>query len=111
MTAPFYELLKDNVAFYWDEELEQEFCDLKKRLADSIPLTFFYVRPDVQTYLTTDASGDGISAVLIKKCQLTGIDKPVYFLSRKLSAVEQPYSATEKEFVAVLWGIERLLIE
>ena len=60
------------------------------------------------TYLTTDASGYGISAVLSQTDAATGEEHPIFFLSRKLSDLERTYSVSEKEFLAVLWSIERL---
>jgi hypothetical protein len=108
LTAPFCELLKNNVPFQWTPELQEKFCALKSCLSEAIPLKFFDICPTVPTFVTCDASGDGISAVLSQTCPDSGVEKPTYFLSRKLSATEKTYSATEKEFLAVLWGIERL---
>lgn len=107
ISAPLFDLLRDNVQFIWTEELEGVFRLLKSRLLKCVPLKFFDTHPSTPTFVTTDASGDGIAAVLTQQ-DSTGTEKPVYYLSRKLSSVEQTYSATEKEFLAVLWGVERL---
>ena len=77
-------------------------------LTNALPLAFFDTNFSTPTILTTDASGYGISAVLSQKSPETGIEQPVYYLSRKLSDNEKAYSATEKEFLAVLWACERL---
>jgi len=108
ISSPLYELLKDNVPFLWTDELEQVFVSLKQSLLSCVPLKFFDTNPSVPTYLTTDASGEGIAAVLTQHCEASAMEKPVFYLSRKLSPAEQKFSATEKEFLAVLWAVERL---
>lgn len=107
ISSNLYELLKDNVHFTWTDVHQREFEKLKLALQNFVPLTFFDCDIRTETFLTTDASGYGISAVLSQK-DSNGVERPVYFLSRKLSDNEKVYSATEKEFLAVLWGVERL---
>ena len=108
ISSSLYDLLKDNITFTWTDVHQKDFENLKSCLANYIPLAFF--NPDLQTatYLTTDASGYGISAVLSQTDAATGEEHPIFFLSRKLSDLERTYSVSEKEFLAVLWSIERL---
>lgn len=101
------DLLKDGSKFEWTDTHQSEFDLVKKRLAECVPLAFYDPNPETKTYLTTDASGLGISAYL-SQVNSAGEEKPVYFLSRKLSSNECAYSVSEKEFLAVLWGAERL---
>ena len=108
ISASLCNLLKDNTTFRWTDVHQAEFQLLKQRLSDAVPLAFYDSDVDTPTYLTTDASGYGISAVLTQVCKETKVEKPVYFLSRKLSENEKSYSASEKEFLPVLWSIERL---
>ena len=53
--------------------------------------------------LNTDASGEGLGAVVpqgtIEK------DLPVAFANRTLNRAEKNYSTTEKELLAIVWGI------
>lgn len=53
--------------------------------------------------MTTDASGEALGAVLSQGD--IGTDKPVAFASRTLNASERKYSTTEREFLAIVWGI------
>lgn len=108
ISSTLYDLLKDHAVFTWTEGHEMEFQLLKQCLADHVPLAFYDSDVNTQTFLTTDASGHGISAVLSQVCKRTNEEKPVYFLSRKLSENERSYSVSEKEFLAVLWATERL---
>lgn len=55
--------------------------------------------------LRTDASEDGIGAVLL---QLENDEKlPVAYASRKLQGREQSYAVIEKECLAVVWGVQK----
>lgn len=55
--------------------------------------------------LRTDASEDGIGAVLL---QLENDEKlPVAYASRKLQDREQSYAVIEKECLAVVWGVQK----
>ncbi|CAC5391313.1 unnamed protein product [Mytilus coruscus] len=53
-----------------------------------------------------DASPVGLGAILSQK-QSDGNFRPVTFASRTLTDVEQRYSQTEREALAVVWGCER----
>lgn len=108
ISSSLYDLLKENVPFSWQDKHQEEFDTLKNRLSNCLPLAFYDSDINTPTFLTTDASGYGISAVLSQRCNRTNEEKPVYFLSRKLSDTEKSYSASEKEFLAVLWSIEKL---
>ena len=108
LCAPLYDLLKSNTSFVWSEKCQADFVKLKSVLADFVPLAFYDSDVNTPTFLTTDASGYGISAVLTQISKETGEERPVYFLCRKLTENEQAYSVSEKEFLAVLWSVERL---
>ena len=107
-SSSLYDLLKDNVSYQWTDIHQKEFEELKLKLANCVPLTYFDPCASTSTFLTTDASGYGIAAVLTQVSQEDGKEKPVCFISRKLSEAEQKYSVSEKEFLAVLWSCERL---
>lgn len=53
-------------------------------------------------YIQTDASITGIGAVIYQ--EENGIEHPIAFTSR---THERKYSVTEKEFLAVMFGIEK----
>ena len=56
--------------------------------------------------LFTDESNNAIRGILLQK-EGVGI-KPVYYVSRPLTAAELKYSITEKEAFALVWAIEKL---
>ena len=58
-----------------------------------------------ETILRTDASGTGLGAVL---SQLEGtVERPVPFLSRRLSDVETRYHSNELECSALVWALKK----
>ncbi|KAK3767536.1 hypothetical protein RRG08_003968 [Elysia crispata] len=55
--------------------------------------------------LRTDASNDGIGAVLMQEHD--GKPYPVSYGSKKLTAAERNYSTVEKECLAIVWGVKK----
>ena len=55
----------------------------------------------------TDASENGLGIVL-SQVGADGEEHPVLFLSKKLNETEKRYGTTEKECLALVWGIKKL---
>ena len=100
IAAPLHKLLKKDVAYEWSGVHEQAFQTLKGKLVSPPVLKY----PDFNRsfILTTDASGEGLGAVLSQGD--LGKDLPVAFASRTLNQAEN-YSTTEKELLAIVWGM------
>ncbi|UYV62028.1 K02A2.6-like [Cordylochernes scorpioides] len=73
--------------------------DLKLQLTSAPCLRYFDPKLDIE--ITTDASSNGLGAVL----QQQGV--PITFLSTALSAAQKKYSQIEKELLAVYFGCKR----
>lgn len=69
-----------------------------------------YFDAEKETELTTDASPTGLSAILAQRSKTTGENRVVAYISRTLTPVEQRYSQTEREALAIVWAVERLHI-
>ena len=69
-----------------------------------------YFDKDKNTEVVTDASPFGLSAILSQHTPGLNDRKIVAYVSRSLTSVEQKYSQTEKEALAIVWAIERLHI-
>jgi hypothetical protein len=54
--------------------------------------------------LTTDASNEGIGAIL-SQGQI-GKDFPIAYSSRNVNKAERNYTTSEKELLAIVWGIK-----
>lgn len=98
---PLHRLLRKDVQFEWDDDCQFAFKKLIEIISQDITLQY----PDFTKtfYLTTDASNFGIGAVLSQ--ENNGYDRPVAFISRSLNSAERNYSTTEKECLAIVWGV------
>ena len=89
----------------WTDSLLKSFNWLKQALVTAPILVF--PRFDRPFFLQTDASGVGISGVLLQF--IDGLFRPVAFCSKKLSITERGYSATERELLAIVYAHEQFL--
>ena len=66
-----------------------------------------YYNPEQRTVLTVDASPVGLGAIL-SNVDAQGSIHNVAYASRSLSKVEQKYSQTEREALAVVLGVRKI---
>ncbi|KAL8586472.1 hypothetical protein ACOMHN_050067 [Nucella lapillus] len=90
----------------WSDECQEAFDKLKQALVSHPVL----ILPDhgQQFVLRTDASGQGLGAVLLQERE--GILQPVSYASKKLSDAEKRYHTIEQECLAVVWGIRKFIL-
>ena len=82
----------------WTGEQENSFQTLKDTLTSDTIMAYF--DPSKETELWVDASPIGLAAILSQE------NKIVSYASRALSPTEQRYSQTERECLAIVWGVE-----
>ena len=104
ITSPLRELTKKNAHFEWTEKHQNAFNDLTQALSSAQCLAYF--DKDKITYVTVDASPVAVSAILSQKTKDKNDEKVVAYASRALTDVEKRYSQTEKEALAIIWGVE-----
>ena len=101
-TAELYRLAENKLAktVTWTDELVKKFTVLKEALVVAPILKF----PNFEKPFTiqTDASGYAFAGVLLQDSD--GILAPISFASRKLTATEQRYSASEREMLAIIYS-------
>ena len=106
ITSPLSDVVKKGSPnkVEWTEAAERALSTVKERLASQPILKL----PDMSKTFTlrTDASGQGLGAVLLQECD--GKKFPVRYASRKLTKCEQAYATVEKECLAVVWGVQQL---
>lgn len=104
IAKPLTNLTKKNCHILWNEGTNQVFNILRDRLSTKPVLA----HPDFSKsfVLTTDASGYAISAILSQN-HGTG-EHPIAYANRQLNNAEQNYSSTERECLAVVWGIKHI---
>ena len=100
---PLNRLLRKDVKFKWEEEEESAFHNLKARPKKAPILTY----PDFskEFFLACDASNVGIGAVLLQKGEKRLM--PLAYASRTLNSAERSYRVTEKESLAVIFGLRK----
>uniref|UniRef100_H3A4B4 Gypsy retrotransposon integrase-like protein 1 n=1 Tax=Latimeria chalumnae TaxID=7897 RepID=H3A4B4_LATCH len=99
LAEPLISLTCQDVIFNWDNALQTAFDQLKSCLTSTSVLVF----PDFNKPFSihTDASDSGLGAVLMQPDD-SGHDHVIAYASRS----EKIYSATEKECLAMIWGLE-----
>jgi len=115
IARPLIELTKKYARFNWTSEHQKAFETLKERLA-TIPMLGF---PDRNKgyRLYTDASASCIGAVLCQECEdedsiIPGMpnERPIHFLSHKLSPSLQKCSTVVKECFALKFALDKLSV-
>ena len=98
ITAPLRNFTKSDQPWTWTSSEQQAFDQLKRLHTSDTILSYF--DPHQTTTILVDASPVGLGAIL---CQHNRV---VAYASRSLSPVEQRYSQTEREALAVLFACE-----
>lgn len=104
---PLYNLLKKSSIFYFDESCVEAFVKLKEALS-SYPVLRLY-NPEAETELHTDASAQGLAAILLQK-QNGGNLAPVAYFSQVTNQAESKYHSFELEMLVIVRAIERFHI-
>ena len=101
---PFYDLLRGNKKFIWDEKCEEAFTRLKQYLTTPPVLA----KPDVGDVLSlyVAVSQAAVSSVLIKEDR--GEQKPIFYTSRRMTGPETRYPTLEKMALAVVEAARKL---
>ncbi|XP_056853285.1 uncharacterized protein LOC130502505 [Raphanus sativus] len=101
---PFYDLLRGNKKFIWDDKCEDAFVQLKKYLTTPPVLA----KPDVGDVLSLyiAVSSAAVSSVLIKEDR--GEQRPIFYTSRRMTGPETRYPTLEKLALAVVDSARKL---
>ncbi|EXX70442.1 enzymatic polyprotein, putative [Rhizophagus irregularis DAOM 181602=DAOM 197198] len=102
-TKPLYKLLEKDVPYEWTNEQQDTFEWLKQCLTESPILS--HPNFEKEFILITDASADGLGAILAQK---NDKDKEVVivYASRSTNKTERNYSITDLECLAIVYGVE-----
>lgn len=102
IAKPLTELTKKNVAFEWGTPQAEAFTTLRNALCKDPILTYPDFTKDF--ILTTDSSLYAAGAILSQK--INGVEKVIGYASKQLNPAERRYSTTERELLAVLFGVK-----
>lgn len=100
IARPLSNLLKDKVEFRFEEEQRQAFQHLKTILSQDPVLKLYHI--GAETELHTDASSQGLGAILLQRNAEDQLFHPVYYASWKTSEIESRYTSYELEVLAII---------
>ena len=113
IAEPVVALTRKHARFKWSEECQTVFEYLKQSLT-IVPL-LAYPDPNKPYTLYTDASNSCIGACLTQACEdddgiLPNVknEKPIYYLSHKLSRTQCKWSTIEKEAFSIHFALQKL---
>lgn len=95
---PLHNLLRKDQKFIWTEKCQESFDTIKNMLCSRPILEIF--DPDLPIHIYTDASIQGIGAIL-KQPQKNGEEKPCAYFSRKLNDSQKRKKAVYLECLAI----------
>ena len=103
-TKPLLHLIKKGIPWDWNEDMQKCFNRVKQLFGKSI--TLYFPDPNETYYLETDASNYALGAILYQKNNKQ--EKEIITLaSRTLKGPELSYFTTEKEFLAIVWALQK----
>lgn len=107
---PLNRMMKSSSLCEWDDEQDKAFSNIKRTIEEEI-LTRAFFDDTCPTKIYTDASPKGLGAVLVQT-QMdpeTGQkkDRVIACASKSLTATERRYPQTQKEALAIVWGVEK----
>ena len=103
IACPLTELTKTKQPFLWTPECEEAFQTLKTSL--SVAPVLHHPDPKKPFKLFTDASHTAIGAILTQ--EEDGVDRPLAYLSHKLSGCQLRWATIEKEAYAVIYSLKK----
>ncbi|KAG7579151.1 Ribonuclease H-like superfamily [Arabidopsis thaliana x Arabidopsis arenosa] len=103
-SLPFYQILKGNKGFLWDEKCEEAFGQLKAYL--TTPPVLSKPEVDEKLYLYVSVSKHAVSGVLVREDR--GEQKPIYYISKSMTDPEKRYTMMEKLALAVVTSARKL---
>lgn len=109
ISEPLRRLSGTNCEFEWTDEQEEAFTRVKNTVAENVFKRGFFDEND-EIWLYTDASPVGLGAVMVQTKELENGEKetrPIAFASKALTEAERRYPQTQREALAVVWGVEK----
>lgn len=110
LMEPLNKLLKKDAKESWGQQQDEAFEKIKKVLENEI-ITRAFFNVDCETTIYTDASPSALGAVLVQrqKDEDSGDmrNRVIACASKTLTDTERRYPQTQKEALAIVWGVEK----
>lgn len=108
IAKPLTNLLKKDNNFKFGEEEKRSYEQLKILLSERPVLCLF--KQNAYTEIHTDASKEGIGAILMQKSSEDSKMHPVYYYSKKTNPAERNYTSYELEVLAVISALRKFRV-
>ncbi|GFW05783.1 transposon Tf2-6 polyprotein [Trichonephila clavipes] len=108
IAKPLSDLLRKDTPFNFDVKQKASFDELKRLLCQK-PVLGIY-RQNCETEIHTDASIDGLAAVLLQRFPDDNSLHPIYYMSRKTSETEKKYTSYELEVLAIIEALKKFKV-
>ncbi|GFX83442.1 retrovirus-related Pol polyprotein from transposon 297 [Trichonephila clavipes] len=105
---PLSDLLRKDTPFNFDVKQKASFDELKRLLCQK-PVLGIY-RQNCETEIYTDASIDGLAAVLLQRFPDDNSLHPIYYMSRKTSETERKYTSYELKVLAIIEALKKFKV-
>ena len=97
-TEPLRQLLKNDVTFYWDDQLTRSFQEIKHLLKRPTSKLLGYYGQRKEVIVQADTSLRGLGTCLIQD------GKPIAFASKSLTGAESHYANIQRELLAIIFA-------
>ncbi|GFY38162.1 transposon Ty3-G Gag-Pol polyprotein [Trichonephila inaurata madagascariensis] len=108
IAKPLSDLLRKDTPFNFDVKQKASFDELKRLLCQK-PVLGIY-RQNCETEIHTDASIDGLAAVLLQRSSDDNSLHSIYYMSRKTSETERKYTSYELEVLAIIEALKKFKV-
>ncbi|GFX23987.1 transposon Tf2-11 polyprotein [Trichonephila clavipes] len=108
IAKPFSNLLRKDTHFNFDVKQKASFDELKRLLCQKPVLDIY--RQNCETEIHTDASIDGLAAVLLQRSPDDNSLHPIYYMSRKTSETDRKYTSYELEVLAIIEALKKFKV-
>jgi hypothetical protein len=105
VTSTFAPLLKKGAPFHWSTECQQAFEKVQDIMTKLPTVCAPIFRKPLRLYLASNSQAIG---ALIAYEDDSGVEQPVYYVSRALKDTESRYSGAERSCLALIYVSQRL---
>jgi hypothetical protein len=101
-------MTRKNQSFYWFENCQIAFEQLKKRIIETFVLSYFF--SELETFLESD-SFDYVSIEILSQKENDDLIKSVTYFSKTLFSVECNYEIYDKKLLTIIRCFEQWRVE
>jgi hypothetical protein len=105
LVKSFIKLIKKDQSFYWFENCQIAFEQLKKRVIKTLVLSYFSF--ELETFLESDSS-DYVSVEILSQKENNDLIRSITYFSKTLSSAKCNYEIYDKELLTIIRCFEHV---